>query len=212
MTTKKSKKRILQKQKSIFDRYINVSKILISKKESYGTKNAFKCFIGYNDNDVIRPLCVRLPQMTSYAKKFVEYITMSFRANNKQLLKSYNKIWQKVEKLVKINFESQPVYGDDDKYIKTKIKIFAGTVITNFHDKKVPKEKALCKCLSIIMLDSVIKANKKHYTQTLLKKYNFVQEKVKIENYIDGNLEKGESNSDSNDETESDTDNDEYDE
>ena len=62
------------------------------------------------------------------------------------------------------------------------------------------------------MLDSVIKANKKYYSQTLFKKYKFVQEKVKIENYIDGNLEKGESNSDSNDETESDTDNDEYDE
>ena len=30
----------------------------------------FKYFIGYNDNDVIRPLCVKLPQMTGYAKKF----------------------------------------------------------------------------------------------------------------------------------------------
>ena len=43
---------------------IDVNKILISKKESYGTKNSFKYFIGYNDNDVIRPLCIRLPQMT----------------------------------------------------------------------------------------------------------------------------------------------------
>ena len=43
--------------------------------------------------------------------------------NNKQLLKNYNKIWEKVEKLMKIGFESKPVYGDDDKYIKTKVKI-----------------------------------------------------------------------------------------
>ena len=49
---------------------IDVNKILVSKKESYGTKNSFKYFIGYNDNDVIRPLCIRLPQMTDYAKKF----------------------------------------------------------------------------------------------------------------------------------------------
>ena len=39
---------------------IDVNKILVSKKEPYSTKNSFKYFIGYNDNDVIRPLCVRL--------------------------------------------------------------------------------------------------------------------------------------------------------
>ena len=42
---------------------------------------------------------------------------------------------------MKINFESKPVYGDDGKYKKIKIKIYAGSVITNFHDKKMPKEK-----------------------------------------------------------------------
>ena len=42
---------------------------------------------------------------------------------------------------MKINFESKPVYGDDDKYIKTKIKIYAGSMISNFHNKKCPKKK-----------------------------------------------------------------------
>ena len=73
----------------------------------------------------------------------------------------------KTEKLMKISFESKPVDGDDDKYIKTKIKIYADSIITNFHNKKMPKEKAPCKCLSIIMIDSVVKANKKYYPQTL---------------------------------------------
>ena len=113
--------------------------MLVSKKEPYGTKNAFKYFAGYNDNDVIRPLCVK--QMTGYAKKFNENATMSFRANNKQFLKNSNKIWEKVEKLIKINFESKPVYGDDDKYIKTKIKTHADNMITNFHNKKCQKKK-----------------------------------------------------------------------
>ena len=58
------------------------------------------------------------------------------------------------------------------------------------------------------MLDSVIKANKKYYPQTLLEECKYVQEKIKIENLIDDDLEK----IDSNDETESDIDNDEYDE
>ena len=182
---------------------IDVNKILVSKKESYGTKNSFKYFIGYNDNDVIRPLCVRLPQMTGYARKFDENATMSFRVNNKQLLKNYNKIWEKVEKLMKIDFESKPVYGDDDKYIKTKIKTYAGSIITNFHNKKMPKEKAPCKCLSIIMIDSVIKTNKMYCPQTLLEECKCEQEKIKPENYIDEVLEE----SDPNDETESDIDN-----
>ena len=76
--------------------------------------------------------------MTGYARRFDENVTMSFSVNNKQLLKNYNKIWEKVEKLMGIDFESKPVYGDDDKYIKTKIKLYAGSMITNFHNKKIP--------------------------------------------------------------------------
>ena len=189
--------------------FINVNNILVSKKEPCGTKNSFKYFIGYNDNDIIRPLCIRLPQMTGYVRKFNENSTMSFRVEDKQLLKNYNKIWEKIEKLMKIDFESKPVYGDDDKYIKTKIKIYAGSIITNFHNKKMPKEKAPCKCLSIIMIDSVIKANKKYYPQTLLEECKYIQEKIKTENCINEDLEKRESGSDSNNKTEPDIDNEE---
>ena len=85
---------------------------------------------------------------------------------------------------MKINFESKSVYGDDDKYIKTKIKTYADSIITNFHNKKMRKEKSPCKCLSIIMIDSVIKANKKYYPQTLLEEFKYTQEKINIENYI----------------------------
>ena len=63
---------------------------------------------------------------------------------------------------MKINFERKPVYGDNDKYIKTKIRMYAGSLFTSFHNKKMLKEKISCKCLLIITLDSVIKANKKY--------------------------------------------------
>ena len=66
---------------------------------------------------------------------------MSFRVKDKQLLKNYNRIWEKTKKLMKIDFESKPIYGDDDKYIKTKINMYAKNTITNFHNKKMPKEK-----------------------------------------------------------------------
>ena len=202
---KKIKKRDFYKNKKAFQiDDIDVNKMLVSKKEPYQkrtTKNALKYFIGYN-NDVIRPLLVRLPQITGYFKKFNENVTMSFRVNNKQLLEKYNEIWEKVEMLMSIDFESKPVYGDDDKNIKTKIKTHADSIIKNFHNKKMPKEKAPCKCLSIIMLDSVIKANKKYYPQTFLEECKYVQEKIKNENYIDDDLK---SDSDSNEETEYDT-------
>ena len=106
--------------------------------------------------------------MTGYARKFDENAAMSFIVKNKKLLKSYTKIWETTEELMKINFESKPGYGDDVKYIKTKIKTYVGCIITNFHNKKMPKEKAPRKCLLIIMINSVIKANKKYYPQTLL--------------------------------------------
>ena len=71
-------------------------------------------------------------------------------------------------------------------------------MVTNFHNKKIPKEKAPCKCLSIIMLDSVIKVNKKQYPQTFIEECQYVQEKIKKENYIDDDLK---SHSYSNEET-----------
>ena len=99
---------------------IDFNKTLVSKEELYGTKNSFKYFIGYNDNDIIRPLCIRLPQMTGYDRKFEFNLTMSFKISDKQLLKKYNQLWKRVEKLLEIKFDSKPIYGDDEKYIKTK--------------------------------------------------------------------------------------------
>ena len=64
---------------------IDVNKILVSEEKPYGTKNSFKYFIGYNDNDVIRPLCIKLPQMTGYVRKFEGNTTMSFKISDKQL-------------------------------------------------------------------------------------------------------------------------------
>ena len=115
--------------------------------------------------------------------------------------------------MLKINFNSEPIYGDNDKYIKTKIKIYGGSVNTNFQGKKMPKEKVTCNSLSIIMLDSVVKAKKKYYPQTLLEECKYEPKKIKMENLIDDDLEKSSSdesdNEDDNDETESDNDNDE---
>ena len=70
----------------------------------------------------------------------------------------------------------------------------------------LPKEKAPGKCLSIVMIDSAIKAKEKYYPQTFLEERKYIKEKRKIENYIKEDLENRESDSDSNNETESDID------
>ena len=141
---KKINKSSFYKNKKLFSlNDIVVNKILVSKQESsYGTKNSLKYFIGYNDGDVIRALCIILPQMIDYIKHFDSNKTMSFKVSDNKLLKKYNKIWERVGNLLNTEFDSEPVYDDADKYIKTKIKMYGARVNKNIQGKKVPKENA----------------------------------------------------------------------
>ena len=94
----KIKKSDFYKNKKIFNiDNIDVNKILVSKKEQYGKNNSLIYFTGYNDNDLIRPLCLKLSKMTVCINKHVnkKAITMSPRVNDKQLFKNCNKIWRK---------------------------------------------------------------------------------------------------------------------
>ena len=72
-----------------------------------------------------------------------------------------------------IIFDSEPVYGNNNKYVKTKIKIYDDNGNTDFQGKKVLKENVSYKCLSLIMLDSVVKVKKKYYPQTLLRECKY---------------------------------------
>ena len=158
---KKINKSNFYKNKKLFNIHdLDVNKILVSLKESYDKKNSLKYFIGYNNDNVIRPLCIKLPQMIGYVKNFDSNKKISFKVDDNKLLKKYNKIWEKNSNLMNIEFDSEPVYGGNDKYIKTKIKLYKDRVNTNFQGKKVPKENASYMCLSLIMLDSVIRVNK----------------------------------------------------
>ena len=69
---------------------------------------------------------------------------------------------KKVKHLLNIKYDSEPIYGDNDKYIKIKVKIYDNNVNTNFRGKKGPKENVSYKCLSLITLDSVVKVKRKY--------------------------------------------------
>ena len=99
-----------------------------------------------------------------------------------------------------IEFDSDPVYGGNDKYIKTKIKMYEDRVniMSEYHE-----------CLSLIMLDFVIRINKKYYPQTLLEECKYVIRKNKIENLINDDLllsSSDESDNDSDNESDNGTD------
>ena len=89
-------------------------------------------------------------------------------------------MWEKVINLLNLKLDSEPVYGDNDKNIKTKIEIHGDKVNTNFQGKKIPKENTSCKYLSLIILDSVVRVNKKYYPQTLLNFEHIVKLKVTV--------------------------------
>ena len=123
-----------------------------------------------------------------------------------QLLKSYNKVWKKTEKLMKIDFNTKTTYGDgDNKYIKTK----KDSITTNFYNKKgfkkAPKEKVPHKCLLIIILDSIIYVYEKYFPKVFLEECKHAKENIKTKNYIDEGL-KSESESDIDTDTDSDND------
>ena len=93
-----------------------------------------------------------------------------------------------------IDFECKGTYGDDDdKYIKTRIKTCKDSIITNFYDKtgfkEVPEEKVPHKCLSIIILDSVLYVYEKYHPQIFLEECKYMKENIKTINYIHEELE-----------------------
>ena len=111
---------------------VDIKEIVLSHKVSY-SKDSFKYFIGYRHkgNAFPSPLCVNLPQMKAYAKHFDKsnkYINLL--VNDKDILKKYSEIWNEIKSLIKKEFNSEAVYND--KYIKTKIKIYSDRVYTNF--------------------------------------------------------------------------------
>ena len=111
---------------------VNVDQIVVSDK-------GFKYFIGYQEDEIVKPLCIILPQMSGYIKYFENGSkNMSFMVKNDDVLEKYNKIWDKTKNKLNIEFHSAPVY--DKKYIKNKVKEFDRVIKTKFLSNKIPKE------------------------------------------------------------------------
>ena len=89
--------------------------------------------------------------MIGYVKHFDSNKAMSFKVNDNRLLKRYTKIWEQISSLMNIEFDSEPVYGDNDKYFKAKIQTYGDKVNTNFEGKKNTKRKCI---IQIFIIDN----------------------------------------------------------
>ena len=127
--------------------------------------------------------------MIGYLRYFDSNKTMPFKVIDNKLLRKYTKIWETVNSLMNVESDSEPVYGDNDKYIKTKVKSYGDKVNTNFQGKKILKEEASYNCLSLIMLDFVIRVHEKYYPQILLEECKCTIKKNKMENPINVDLD-----------------------
>ena len=87
--------------------------------------------------------------MIGQGKYFDGNKTMSFKVSDKKLLKKYTKRRKKFSSSIGKECDSEPVYGDNDKYINTKIKSYGDKINTNFQGKKIPKENASYKMFVI---------------------------------------------------------------
>ena len=95
---------------------INVDQIVVSDKSKH-RDGGFKYFIGYKEREIVKTLCVILPQMTGYVKYFENGgKSMSFVVKDDMCLNKYNEIWNKIKETFSIKLHSMPVY--DEKCIK----------------------------------------------------------------------------------------------
>ena len=136
--------------------------------------------------------------MNTYAKYFDKNSKyMNHLVKDEKILKMYLKICNKIKSLIKKELNSESVYND--KYIKTKIKIYNDKVYTNFQHNKIPKDNEYCACLSVILLDSIfVNSNKKYYPQIFLPECKDAIKDRKIVNTINEDLKLNESDDESN--------------
>ena len=118
---------------------VDVSKIVVSSK---GKINDITCkfFFGYVNGDVIKPLCVILPQMSGFIKYIEDYSkNMSFVTDDASVYAKYSEVWHKIKKLLKLKFTTNPIRNE--KYILAKLKIFNSVSKTTFANDEVPMGK-----------------------------------------------------------------------
>ena len=109
---------------------VNIDQIVVSDKFKHNNEG-FKYFIGYQEGEIVKPLCIILPQMSGYIKYFENGgKNMSFLIKDDEVWEKYEQIWDVIKNKLGIKFHSEPIY--EKKYLKAKIKVFDEVIKTLF--------------------------------------------------------------------------------
>ena len=166
---------------------VDTNKIVVSHRFKHSEED-FKYFIGYQEDEIIKPLDIISPQMNGYIKYF-EYggKKMSFLIKNSEVWEKYKEIWNIIKNKLNINFHSQPIY--ENKYLKAKVREFDGSIKTKFLGNNPPKENTYYTCIASITIDSTIKMNKKNYPQVYLEECKYKVKKINTPRFKNIELE-----------------------
>ena len=191
-----NKKEFHKSKQSINLDLVNVDQMVVSDKFKH-SDDGFKYFIGYKEGEIVKPLCIILPQMSGYIK-YLENggKDMSFMVKNDIVLDECNEIWDKIKERLYIKFHSSPVY--DEIYIKAKVREFYGVIKTNVLGDEVPKENKQYTYIACITIDSVMRMEKKNYPQVCLEECKYRMKKTGMTNFIEAELESESQNLTSN--------------
>ena len=187
------KKKFYSSKQAISLDSIDLNKIVVSNKWKINN-TTYKYLCGYLNNDTIQSLRIILPQMNGYIKYFDDGgKKMSFVTDDEEIDEKYNKLWEVVRKLLKVNFTVGPVR--DDKYLVAKLKIFDRINRTTFTNNAIPIERNHYTWIPAIDID-----NKRVYPQAYLEQCKYKLKKRKHINFIDDEIIDEDSDSDIDDE------------
>ena len=161
---------------------VDLDQIVVSYEFKHNDEG-FKYFIGYLEGEIVKPLCIILPQMSGYIKYFENGSkNMSFLIKDDEVWDKYDKIWDVIKDKLGIKFHSEPVY--EYKYLKAKIREFDGVIKTNLLGNDMPKENMHYTCIACITIDSVMNIDKKNHPQVYLEEYKYRIKKTQIPKFI----------------------------
>ena len=153
-------KKEFHKSKQLVDLMsVNVDQVVVSEKIKHNNEG-FNYFFGYQEVEIVKPLCIILPQVSGYIKYFKNGgKNMSFLIKDDEMWEKYEQIWDVIKNKLSINFHSEPVYYKT--YIKAKVKEFDSKIKTNFLGNEAPKENMHYTCIACITIDSAMRIEKK---------------------------------------------------
>ena len=163
-----NKKKIHRSKEPIDLLSVDLDQIVVSYKFKHNDEG-FKYFIGYLKGEIVKPLCIILPQMSGYIKYFENGSkNMSFFIKDDKVWDKCDKIWDVIKNKLNIKFYSEPVY--EYKYLKAKVREFHGVIKTNFLGSDVPKQSMHYICIACITIDSIMNINKKKSSASLFRR------------------------------------------